>query len=100
MTEFNVIRFGSFIRRIDLSFNLLMKLWGLEGCAENLEELILDNNQLTKLDLPKTKFPKLHTISLNKNRVRIFHMSHLSIHFSQRLTLIMSLGYWNSRYGI
>jgi len=45
-----------------------MKLRGLEVCAGTLEELILDNNQLVRLDL-RTQFPKLNTLSLNKNRV-------------------------------
>ena len=68
LTEFSVIRFGSFIRRINLSFNLLVKLRGLSVCAESLEELILDNNQLESIELGAV-FPKLHTLLLNKNRV-------------------------------
>jgi hypothetical protein len=68
LTEFSVVRFGSFIQRIDLSFNFLTKVKGLHVCAETLEELSLDNNQLEQIEL-KTVFPKLHTLSLNKNRI-------------------------------
>ena len=42
---------------------------GLERC-ENLEELIVDNNELTdSMVLPA--LPNLHTLMMNKNRVRL-----------------------------
>jgi Leucine-rich repeat (LRR) protein len=43
---------------------------GLHVSAESLEELVLDNNQLESIELG-TVFPKLHTLSLNKNRVKV-----------------------------
>lgn len=68
LVSFDVTRFGSFIKRIDLSFNYLKTLQGLSVCCETLEELVLDNNQLERLELG-ARFPRLDTISLNKNRV-------------------------------
>ncbi|CAG9818084.1 unnamed protein product [Phaedon cochleariae] len=58
--------YGSKTQSLDLSYNDLASLKGLEGFFE-LKELILDNNQLTdSLVLPY--MPQLHTISLNKNK--------------------------------
>lgn len=68
LTEFNAKRFGPEVRRLDVSFNSISKLKGIESCADNLEELVLDNNQLGYLEMV-TVFPKLHTLSLNKNKV-------------------------------
>ncbi|XP_021946670.1 leucine-rich melanocyte differentiation-associated protein isoform X2 [Folsomia candida] len=68
LTEFNVRRFGPDVRRVDVSFNTITRLGGFECCADNLEELILDNNQLDGLELICV-FPKLHTLSLNKNKI-------------------------------
>jgi len=70
LTELNVAQLGSDIQRLDLSYNSLHKLKGLEIVAESLEELILDNNQLTSLDfLNPTTFKNLHTLTLNKNKI-------------------------------
>ncbi len=71
LTEFNVKRFGQDVRKIDISYNSISKLKGLEICAEYLEELILDNNQLEWIEIIGI-FPKLHTISINKNKVNKF----------------------------
>ncbi|XP_067673714.1 leucine-rich melanocyte differentiation-associated protein-like [Haliotis asinina] len=54
-------------RRLDLSFNRLQRLDGLEHFS-NLEELVLDNNELSD----NVKFPKLaslHTLTVNKNKI-------------------------------
>lgn len=59
--------YGPKIQSLDLSYNELVNLKGLEGFTE-LRELVLDNNQLSdSLVLPY--LPDLHTLSLNKNRV-------------------------------
>ncbi|XP_054515416.1 leucine-rich melanocyte differentiation-associated protein isoform X2 [Pan paniscus] len=58
---------GHFAKRLDLSFNLLRSLEGLSA-FRSLEELILDNNQLGD-DLVLPGLPRLHTLTLNKNRI-------------------------------
>ncbi|XP_017800009.1 leucine-rich melanocyte differentiation-associated protein isoform X2 [Papio anubis] len=58
---------GHFAKRLDLSFNLLRSLEGLSA-FRSLEELILDNNQLGD-DLVLPELPRLHTLTLNKNRI-------------------------------
>ncbi|XP_076141241.1 leucine-rich melanocyte differentiation-associated protein [Alosa pseudoharengus] len=60
-------RFGGFARRLDLSFNRLRSLVGLNAFSE-LEELIVDNNLLGN-DLQLPRLPHLHTLTLNKNRL-------------------------------
>ncbi|XP_066456472.1 leucine-rich melanocyte differentiation-associated protein isoform X2 [Eleutherodactylus coqui] len=60
-------RYGHQAKRLDLSFNLLRSLEGLEGFV-CLEELILDNNQLgNHITFPM--LPYLHTLTLNKNNI-------------------------------
>ena len=59
-----------------LFFNLLCR--ALDGLSSfvKLEELVLDNNELT--DQAMSAFPNmpaLHTLSANKNKVRCFWMS-------------------------
>jgi len=71
LTEFSLRRFGSDIRRLDLSYNAIRRLKGLETCGESLEEVILDNNQLEHIEL-EGDFPKLNTLSLNKNKVIVY----------------------------
>ncbi|KAM4704452.1 LOW QUALITY PROTEIN: leucine-rich melanocyte differentiation-associated protein [Rhinophrynus dorsalis] len=62
-------KYGHLAKRLDLSFNLLRSLDGLE-CFECLEELILDNNQLgNQISFPP--LPKLHTLTLNKNQISL-----------------------------
>ncbi|XP_048762855.2 leucine-rich melanocyte differentiation-associated protein-like [Ostrea edulis] len=59
--------FAEKTRRLDLSFNCLRSLEGLEKFTQ-LEELVLDNNDLDD----GIKFPKLqnlHTVTLNKNKI-------------------------------
>ncbi|KAK6187974.1 hypothetical protein SNE40_005888 [Patella caerulea] len=54
-------------QRLDLSYNRLFSLQGLED-FENLQELILDNNELTDdMNIPPLK--QLHTVTLNKNKI-------------------------------
>ncbi|XP_063291439.1 leucine-rich melanocyte differentiation-associated protein isoform X3 [Pelobates fuscus] len=60
-------KYGHFAKRLDLSFNLLRSLDGLEG-FQSLEELILDNNELgNHVSFPP--LPSLHTLTLNKNQI-------------------------------
>lgn len=60
-------KYGQKAKRLDLSFNLLRSLEGLEGFV-HLEELILDNNQLgNHFTIPL--LPHLHTLTLNKNEL-------------------------------
>ncbi|XP_060071446.1 leucine-rich melanocyte differentiation-associated protein-like [Ylistrum balloti] len=59
--------YASITRRLDLSFNQLQSLNGLDQFV-NLEELILDNNCFDE----NLKFPKmesLHTLTVNKNKI-------------------------------
>lgn len=61
--------YGTKIQSLDLSYNELVSLRGLEGFPL-LRVLVLDNNQLTdSMVLPY--MPHLHTLSLNKNCVSI-----------------------------
>lgn len=72
LTEFNTRKIGPGLRKLDLSFNMIQRLTGLEISGDTLEEVIVDNNQLHRMEL-RGQFPKLHTLSLNKNRVRTIH---------------------------
>ncbi|XP_042192536.1 leucine-rich melanocyte differentiation-associated protein [Callorhinchus milii] len=65
--EFLGTKYGDFAKRLDLSFNLLRSLEGLEAFS-CLEELILDNNLLTN-DLQLPRLPHLHTLTINKNQI-------------------------------
>lgn len=59
--------YHSRVRKMDLSFNQLASLDGLEFFSR-LEELILDNNQLgDNIRIPKTR--TITTLSLNNNKV-------------------------------
>lgn len=59
--------YHSRVRKVDLSFNQLTSLDGLEFFSR-LEELILDNNQLgDNIRIPKTQ--SITTLSLNNNKV-------------------------------
>ncbi|KAM3834789.1 LOW QUALITY PROTEIN: leucine-rich melanocyte differentiation-associated protein [Vipera latastei] len=67
--EFLGRKYGSIAKRLDLSFNLLRSLEGLQAFS-CLEELILDNNLLqNSLRLPS--LPHLHTLMLNKNQISL-----------------------------
>uniref|UniRef100_A0A3B3ZRE9 Uncharacterized protein n=1 Tax=Periophthalmus magnuspinnatus TaxID=409849 RepID=A0A3B3ZRE9_9GOBI len=59
--------YGHFAKRLDLSFNQLRSLSGLNMFPE-LEELIVDNNQIGN-DVRLPKLPHLHTLTLNKNQI-------------------------------
>ena len=60
-------RYASSIRKLDLSFNCLQTIAGIEF-FNNLEELILDNNLLD--DTIRFFYnPLMHTLSINKNKV-------------------------------
>nr|XP_060625094.1 leucine-rich melanocyte differentiation-associated protein [Anolis sagrei ordinatus] len=65
--EFLGRKYGNIAKRLDLSFNLLKSLEGLETFS-GLEELILDNNLLGN-DLQLPRLPHLHTLTLNKNQI-------------------------------
>ncbi|XP_060092696.1 leucine-rich melanocyte differentiation-associated protein [Heteronotia binoei] len=65
--EFLGRNYGHIAKRLDLSFNLLRSLEGLETFC-GLEELILDNNLLGN-DLRLPRLPHLHTLMLNKNQI-------------------------------
>ncbi len=59
--------YHSRVRKMDLSFNQLTSMDGLEFFSR-LDELILDNNQLgDNIRIPKTK--SITTLSLNNNKV-------------------------------
>lgn len=61
------ITYGPNILRLDLSFNLLRNLDGIEGFTE-LRELILDGNEIDD----NVAFPvmnQLHTLTMNKNKI-------------------------------
>jgi len=72
--------YGSRVQTLDLSYNCITNLKGLEKFP-SLHTLVLDNNSLTdSLQLPH--IPNLHTLSLNKNNVsemkeNIAMLSHL-----------------------
>ncbi|XP_078740621.1 leucine-rich melanocyte differentiation-associated protein [Lampetra fluviatilis] len=60
-------RFGPSTLRLDLSFNLIDSLRGVDAFPA-LEELLVDCNELTEsAEIPA--LPSLHTLTLNKNRV-------------------------------
>ncbi|XP_055018583.1 leucine-rich melanocyte differentiation-associated protein [Boleophthalmus pectinirostris] len=59
--------YGHFAKRLDLSFNQLRTLSGLNMFSE-LEELIVDNNQIGN-DVRLPELPHLHTLTLNKNHI-------------------------------
>lgn len=61
--------YSSVARRLDLSYNRLKSLEGIEKFAV-LEELVLDNNQLTDDSLSNIpSLPHLRTLTLNKNNI-------------------------------
>ncbi|XP_068114234.1 leucine-rich melanocyte differentiation-associated protein [Hyperolius riggenbachi] len=65
--RFLACKYGDLAKRLDLSFNLLQSLDGLEG-FQCLEELILDNNEIgNKVSFPSLPF--LHTLTINKNQL-------------------------------
>lgn len=60
--------YGPQVHSLDLSFNELVTLKGIEHFPL-LKELVLDNNQLNDtIIIPY--LPHLHTLSLNKNKVK------------------------------
>ncbi|KAM5140714.1 LOW QUALITY PROTEIN: leucine-rich melanocyte differentiation-associated protein [Mantella aurantiaca] len=69
--RFLACKYGHFAKRLDLSFNLLQSLDGLEGFP-CLEELILDNNQLGN-HVCFSLLPFLHTLTANKNQISLDH---------------------------
>lgn len=60
--------YGTKARFLDLSFNCLTTLQGVEKFS-NLEELVLDNNKLCDSILVP-RLPNLKILSLNKNNIR------------------------------
>lgn len=65
--EFLIEKYSTITKRFDLSFNQLKSVAGLEK-FHNLEELVLDNNSLGD-DVIFPRLDKLHTLTLNKNRL-------------------------------
>lgn len=63
--------YGTKVQFLDLSFNCLMTLQGVE-MFPNLEELVLDNNKLSDSVLVP-QLPNLHILSLNKNNVSLMN---------------------------
>lgn len=59
--------YGTKVQFLDLSFNCLTTLQGVEKFP-NLEELVLDNNSLSDSVLVP-ELPNLHILSLNKNNI-------------------------------
>ena len=64
-----VERYKRTAKRLDLSYNRLKSVVGVEQFS-SLEELVLDNNELTDAALTLPLLPRLHTLTLNKNQVR------------------------------
>ena len=61
---------GPSAKRLDLSYNRIATLEGLDK-FEILEELILDNNDVTDEAISKLPhLPNLHTLSANKNNIK------------------------------
>ena len=54
------------VRVVDVSYNLLVNVEGI-GVFEGVEELVLDNNRLSSLTLPR--LPALRTLCLNNNNL-------------------------------
>jgi len=83
--------YGEIVTRLDLSFNYLRSLQGVEMFS-HLDELILDNNQLDD----KVHFPTsdtLNTISLNKNKLFDLELLLLKLkHSYPRLHYLSLLG--------
>ena len=75
-------------KRLDLSFNRLQSVAGVEQ-FDRLEELVLDNNELTDSSLTLPLPPRLHTLTLNKNRV-----SHLMCAGSHPRTMSHKTVHW------
>jgi Leucine-rich repeat (LRR) protein len=59
--------YGTKVKFLDLSFNCLATLQGVEKFS-NLEELVLDNNRLSD-NIFVPQLPNLQILSLNKNNV-------------------------------
>ncbi|KAK5649274.1 hypothetical protein RI129_000303 [Pyrocoelia pectoralis] len=83
--------YGPKVQSLDLSYNELVSLRGLEGFPL-LRELVLDNNQLTdSLVLPY--LPHLHTLSVNKNSINDIELLITKIiHNLPTLTYLSLLG--------
>ncbi|XP_070543984.1 leucine-rich melanocyte differentiation-associated protein-like isoform X2 [Ptychodera flava] len=65
--DFLCNKYGPIAKRLDLSFNCLRTLSGIEKFPE-LEELILDNNDLDD-NLQFPSMTNLRTLTLNKNKI-------------------------------
>ncbi|XP_077999158.1 leucine-rich melanocyte differentiation-associated protein-like [Glandiceps talaboti] len=65
--EFIIDKYGAIAKRLDLSFNCLRTLAGLEHFP-HLEELVVDNNLLDdNVQIPNN--PNLHTLTINNNKI-------------------------------
>lgn len=85
--------YGHKVHSLDLSYNELTSLKGLE-MFPLLRELVLDNNQLTD-NLVFPYMPYLHTLSLNKNKVS-FLISYFINNNNKHIVLVNR--YWRTRY--
>ncbi|XP_006818104.1 leucine-rich melanocyte differentiation-associated protein-like [Saccoglossus kowalevskii] len=65
--EFIIKKYGSSAKRLDLSFNCLRTLEGIDKFL-NLQELVLDNNNLDDT-LVFPHLPHLHILTVNKNKI-------------------------------
>ncbi|XP_046392428.1 leucine-rich melanocyte differentiation-associated protein-like isoform X2 [Ischnura elegans] len=83
--------YGPQVNCLDLSFNALESLWGLAEFP-HLEELVLDNNLLNDaIHFPMLN--KLHTLSLNKNKITNLDLLLTKVaHHFPRLTYLSLLG--------
>jgi hypothetical protein len=84
---------GSQAVRLDLSENCLRSLSGLEQFTQ-LEEVILDSNGLTDATMDSLpRLPKVHTLSLNKNKLKdLDHLLGLLQSRLPRLSFLSLLG--------
>jgi Leucine-rich repeat (LRR) protein len=76
--------YGTKVQFLDLSFNCLTTLQGVE-MFPNLEELVLDNNKLSDSVLVP-QLPNLHILSLNKNNVSHVNNVYIELIYNVPLT--------------
>lgn len=81
--------YGTKVHCLDLSFNELASLRGLEAFSD-IRELVLDNNQLGD-SIVFPEMPYLHTLSLNKNKICDLETLLLQIRNKTRILNYLSL---------
>eukprot|EP00050_Salpingoeca_kvevrii_P009826 m.4997 g.4997 ORF g.4997 m.4997 type:complete len:438 (+) comp2475_c0_seq1:220-1533(+) len=81
-------QYGAEATKLELSYNMLSRLEGLDKFVE-LQELVLDNNEIGDDVLAEfPSLPKLHTLSLNKN-----NLQNLELWIDHIKTALPSLSY-------